>query len=55
MKQFGRIAVCGGISLYNDKEPQIGLSTLQEKPQSDLAINMSSTVTAAERLYINVN
>ncbi|XP_060730928.1 prostaglandin reductase 1 isoform X1 [Tachysurus vachellii] len=24
MKQFGRIAVCGGISLYNDKEPQIG-------------------------------
>ncbi|XP_053089776.1 prostaglandin reductase 1 isoform X1 [Pangasianodon hypophthalmus] len=24
MKQFGRIAVCGGISLYNDKEPQTG-------------------------------
>ncbi|KAI4884986.1 hypothetical protein NFI96_020252 [Prochilodus magdalenae] len=24
MKQFGRIAVCGGISLYNDEEPQTG-------------------------------
>ncbi|XP_007233858.3 prostaglandin reductase 1 [Astyanax mexicanus] len=24
MKVFGRIAVCGGISLYNDKEPQTG-------------------------------
>ncbi|KAI5629833.1 prostaglandin reductase 1, partial [Silurus asotus] len=24
MKQFGRIAVCGGISLYNDVEPQTG-------------------------------
>ncbi|KAI5104442.1 prostaglandin reductase 1 [Silurus meridionalis] len=24
MKQFGRIAVCGGISLYNDIEPQTG-------------------------------
>lgn len=26
MKKFGRVAVCGGISLYNDKEPQTGLS-----------------------------
>ncbi|KAM9501503.1 prostaglandin reductase 1 [Clarias gariepinus] len=24
MKQYGRIAVCGGISHYNDKEPQTG-------------------------------
>ncbi|XP_066537318.1 prostaglandin reductase 1-like [Hoplias malabaricus] len=24
MKHFGRIAVCGGISLYNDEEPQTG-------------------------------
>lgn len=25
MKAFGRIAVCGGISLYNDTSPQTGL------------------------------
>lgn len=25
MKAFGRIAVCGGISLYNDTIPQTGL------------------------------
>lgn len=44
MKHFGRIAVCGGISLYNDQELQTGLSTLRAKFRCDLAlINLQYT------------
>lgn len=28
MKDFGRIAVCGGIATYNDTTPQTGLHSL---------------------------